>query len=137
MSDPTAAQLDGRACIRCGGFCGPMRPAGTGPRGQLFEHVKCPPDCQQDGAQHTRAGQQSSCLGPPLDARVLRVLSMTTGRDHWLTAAAAAQQVGIARDVARSVLVRLRARGLAEDDGEHPQAFGRTARGDWILEHQP
>lgn len=136
MSDQTVGQLDGRACIRCGGFAGPMRPVITGPRGQLFQHVKCPPQYEESDAQHPRRGQQSSRSGPSLKARVLRVLPMSTGRGQWLTPAATPQQVGIARGVARSVLVRLRARGLAEDDGERPQAFGRTARGDWLLEHE-
>ena len=48
---------------------------------------------------------------------------------------ALAQRIDVAPDVARSVLVRLRTAGLAEDDGARPPAFARTAKADWILEH--
>jgi hypothetical protein len=44
-------------------------------------------------------------------------------------------KLGVAEDVARRCLVRLRGRGLAEDDGARPQAFARPARGDVALGH--
>lgn len=59
---------------------------------------------------------------------------MSTAPGRWLTPAALAPQIGVAPDVARSILVRLRMRGLAEDDGAFPQAFARTAKGDWQIE---
>jgi hypothetical protein len=70
----------------------------------------------------------------PLDTRALRALPQSTGPGRWLTSASLAQRIDVAPDVARSVLVRLRARELAEHDGEHPQAFARTAKVDWQLE---
>ena len=70
----------------------------------------------------------------PVDIRVLKALPISTGAGGWLTPAALAAQLGMAPDVARSVLVRLRTRGFAEDDGAFPQAFARTAKGDWLIE---
>jgi hypothetical protein len=37
----TDAQLDGRACLHCGGVNGPMIPLGYGPHGQVFAHQGC------------------------------------------------------------------------------------------------
>lgn len=42
----------------------------------------------------------------------------------------------VTADVALSVLRRLRVRDLVEDDGERPQRWLRTHRGDVALEHQ-
>jgi hypothetical protein len=42
-----------------------------------------------------------------------------------------------APDVALSTLRRLRVRELVEDDGERPQRWLRTHRGDVALEHAP
>jgi hypothetical protein len=69
-----------------------------------------------------------------VDIRALKALPMSTAPGQWLTPAVLAAKIGVAPDVARSVLVRLRALGRAEDDGAYPQAFARTARGDWWLE---
>lgn len=38
------AQLDGRACIRCGERDGALEVAGVGERGQVFEHAECRAD---------------------------------------------------------------------------------------------
>jgi hypothetical protein len=70
----------------------------------------------------------------PVEIRALRALPITTGPGRWLTPAALAAKIGVAPDVARSVLVRLRTRGFADDDGARPQAFARTAKGDWLIE---
>jgi hypothetical protein len=69
----------------------------------------------------------------PLDIHALRALPMSTAPRRWLTPATLGAQLGIAPDVARSVLVRLRTRGLAEHDTAYPQS-ARTARGDWVIE---
>lgn len=42
-----AQQQPGETCIICGAADGPMKPAGLGPRGQLFRH----PSCSGDGLQ--------------------------------------------------------------------------------------
>jgi hypothetical protein len=70
----------------------------------------------------------------PVDIRALKALPMSTGAGRWLTPAALAVEMGVAPDVARSVLVRLRTCGFTEDDGAVPQAFARTAQGDWLIE---
>jgi hypothetical protein len=69
-----------------------------------------------------------------VDIRALKGLPITTSAGQWLTPAALAARIGVAPDVARSVCVRLRTRGFADDDGESPQAFARTAKGDWLIE---
>jgi hypothetical protein len=69
------------------------------------------------------------------DLRVLSALPMDLAPGRWLTPADVSERLSVAPDVARSVLVRLRARGLALDDGECPQAFARTARAEVVLEH--
>jgi hypothetical protein len=70
-----------------------------------------------------------------MDLRLLAALPMDLGAGRWLTPADVSERLSVAPDVARSVLVRLRALGLALDDGERPQAFARTARADVLLEH--
>jgi hypothetical protein len=70
----------------------------------------------------------------PVEIRALHALPMSSAAGRWLTPASLAVQIGVAPDVARSVLVGLRRRGLAEDDGSLPQAFARTTKGDWQLE---
>ena len=69
------------------------------------------------------------------DLRVLAALPMEIGGGRWLTPADVSKRLSIAPDVARSVLVRLRAHFLVTDDGERPQAFARTARAEVVLEH--
>jgi len=49
---------------------------------------------------------------------------MTVAPRDWLALADVAQRTGLAADVARSVLVRLRGCGLVKDDGA--QRFART-----------
>ena len=70
----------------------------------------------------------------PVDIRALKALPMSTAAGAWLSPADLSARIGVAPDVARSVLVRLRMRGFAEDDGASPQAFARTAKGDWLIE---
>jgi hypothetical protein len=72
-----------------------------------------------------------------IDAAVLRALPRDIGPGLWLTPLGISVKLGVAEDVARSCLRRHRGRGLAVDDGERPQAFGRTSAGDVALEHQP
>jgi hypothetical protein len=71
----------------------------------------------------------------PVEIRAPKAFPITTGTGRWLTPTALATDIGVAPDVARSVLVRLRTRGFAEDDGALPQALARTAKGDWLIEH--
>jgi hypothetical protein len=68
-----------------------------------------------------------------LDARVLRAT------DAWYQRSPerVGELAGCAPDVALSTLRRLRARGLVEVDGERPQRWLRTHRGDVALEHAP
>jgi len=69
-----------------------------------------------------------------LDAAVLGCLPRDLDGAPWYRSHDVADALGIDRDVARSVLARLRTRGLVEDDGERPQAFARTPRGEHVLE---
>ncbi len=68
-----------------------------------------------------------------LDARVLRATDPRYERSP--------ERVGelarCAADVALSTLRRLRVACLVEDDGERPQRWLRTDRGDVALEHAP
>jgi hypothetical protein len=68
-----------------------------------------------------------------LDARVLRATDARYERSP--------ERVGelarCAPDVALSTLRRLRVCELVEDDGERPQRWLRTDRGDVALEHAP
>jgi hypothetical protein len=68
-----------------------------------------------------------------LDARVLRAT------DAWYERSpeSIAELAGCTADVALSTLRRLRVSCLVEDDGERPQRWLRTHRGDVVLEHQP
>lgn len=68
------------------------------------------------------------------DLRILGALPMDVAAGRWLTPADVSERLSVAPDVARSVLVRLRSRGLVLDDGERPQAFARTARAEVSLE---
>jgi hypothetical protein len=68
-----------------------------------------------------------------LDARVLRATDARYERSPEKIGALA----GCAADVALSALRRLRGACLVEDDGERPQRWLRTHRGDVVLEHQP
>jgi hypothetical protein len=56
---------------------------------------------------------------------------------RWLRAADVSDRLGLAPDVAASVLARLCGRSLVEHDGERPRAFARTTRGDCALEWTP
>jgi DNA-binding GntR family transcriptional regulator len=69
------------------------------------------------------------------DLRLLTALPRDLDPGRWLTPADVSNRLSVAPDVARSVLVRLRARGLVLDDGERPQRFARMARADVLLEH--
>ena len=68
-----------------------------------------------------------------LDARVLRA----TDARYERSPERVGELAGCAADVALSVLRRLRGAYLVEDDGERPQRWLRTHRGDVVLEHQP
>ena len=68
-----------------------------------------------------------------LDARVLRA----TDALHRRSPEKIGELAGCAADVALSTLRRLRVCGLVEDDGERPQRWLRTHRGDLALEHAP
>jgi hypothetical protein len=68
-----------------------------------------------------------------LDARVLRATDPRYQRSPERVGALA----GCSADVALSTLRRLRVRELGEDDGERPQRWLRTHRGDVALEHAP
>lgn len=67
-----------------------------------------------------------------LDARILRA----TDPRYERSPEKIGELAGCAADVALSVLRRLRVRDLVEDDGERPQRWLRTHRGDVALEHQ-
>jgi hypothetical protein len=68
-----------------------------------------------------------------LDARVLRATDARCERSPEMVG----ELAGCAADVALSTLRRLRCCCLVEDDGERPQRWLRTYRGDVALEHQP
>lgn len=68
-----------------------------------------------------------------LDARILRA----TDPRYERSPEKIGELAGCAADVALSALRRLRVRDLVEDDGERPQRWLRTHRGDIALEHQP
>jgi hypothetical protein len=68
-----------------------------------------------------------------LDARVLRATDARWERSPQKVG----ELAGCAADVALSTLRRLRVADLVEDDGERPQRWLRTHRGDVALEHQP
>ncbi len=68
-----------------------------------------------------------------LDARVLRASNPRYERSPERIG----ELAGCAADVALSTLRRLRVRSLVEDDGERPQRWLRTHRGDVALEHAP
>ena len=68
-----------------------------------------------------------------LDARVLRA----TDARYERSPEKVGELAGCAPDVALSTLRRLRVRELVEDDGERPQRWLRTHRGDVALEHAP
>lgn len=68
-----------------------------------------------------------------LDARVLRA----TDARHERSPERIGDLAGCAADVALSTLRRLRVGYLVEDDGERPQRWLRTHRGDVALEHAP
>jgi hypothetical protein len=68
-----------------------------------------------------------------LDVRVLRA----TDPRYERSPEKIGELTGCAADVALSVLRRLRGGYLVEDDGERPQRWLRTHRGDVVLEHQP
>ncbi|MBV9166285.1 MAG: hypothetical protein JO342_09035 [Solirubrobacterales bacterium] len=68
-----------------------------------------------------------------LDARVLRASDPRYERSPERIG----ELAGCAADVALSTLRRLRVRSLVEDDGERPQRWLRTHRGDVALEHAP
>jgi hypothetical protein len=68
-----------------------------------------------------------------LDARVLRA----TDARYERSPERVGELAGCAADVALSTLRRLRIACLVEDDGERPQRWLRTYRGEVALEHQP
>jgi len=68
-----------------------------------------------------------------LDARILRATDPRCERSPERIG----ELAGCAADVALSALRRLRVRDLVEDDGERPQRWLRTRRGDVALEHRP
>ena len=68
-----------------------------------------------------------------LDARVLRA----TDARYERSPEKVGELASCAADVALSALRRLRVADLVEDDGERPQRWLRTHRGDVVLEHQP
>ena len=68
-----------------------------------------------------------------LDVRVLRA----TDARYERSPEKVGELAGCAADVALSTLRRLRIACLVEDDGERPQRWLRTHRGDVALEHQP
>ena len=86
------------------------------------------PQAIDDSAASPRAGLSA------LAARVLASLPMNADGGRWPTAAMVAARADITPEIARAMLVSLRGRWLAEDDGERPRAFARTRRGDWALE---
>ncbi len=68
-----------------------------------------------------------------LDARVLRALYPSVS-DRYLTSTQVAASLQINAGVVRSVLERLRASQLVEDDGSGRQRYARTRRGEQALE---
>ncbi|MHB1568253.1 MAG: hypothetical protein ACYCXW_09300 [Solirubrobacteraceae bacterium] len=68
-----------------------------------------------------------------LDARVLRATDARGERSPEKVG----ELAGCAADVALSALRRLRGACLVEADGERPQRWLRTHRGDVALEHAP
>jgi hypothetical protein len=68
-----------------------------------------------------------------LDARVLRA----TDPRYERSPERVGELAGCAVDVALSTLRRLLGADLVEDDGERPQRWLRTHRGDVALEHVP
>ena len=68
-----------------------------------------------------------------LDARVLRATDARSERPPEKVG----ELAGCAAEVALSTLRRLRGRELVEDDGQRPQRWLRTHRGDVALEHAP
>lgn len=68
-----------------------------------------------------------------LDARVL----LATDPRYERSPERVGELAGCAADVALSTLRRLRVACLVEDDGERPQRWLRTHRGDVVLEHAP
>ena len=68
-----------------------------------------------------------------LDARVLRA----TDPRYERSPERVGELAGCAADVALSTLRRLRGACVVEDDGERPQRWLRTHRGDFALEHAP
>ena len=75
----------------------------------------------------------SSRMLTSLDARVLRA----TDARYERSPEKIGELAGCAADVALSTLRRLRVACLVEDDGERPQRWLRTHRGDVALEHTP
>ncbi len=66
-----------------------------------------------------------------LDARVLRATDARCERSPERVG----ELAGCSAEVALSTLRRLRVRELVEDDGQRPQRWLRTHRGDVALEH--
>ena len=66
-----------------------------------------------------------------LDARVLRA----TDARYERSPEKLGELAGCSAEVALSTLRRLRVRELVEDDGQRPQRWLRTHRGDVALEH--
>jgi len=73
---------------------------------------------------------------PELGALEARVLWATDAR-YPRSPERVGELAGCAADVALSTLRRLRVACLVEDDGERPQRWLRTHRGDVALEHAP
>jgi hypothetical protein len=78
----------------------------------------------------------NSAVSLRLSALDVRVLRATDGR-YERSPEKVGELAGCAADVALSALRRLPAGCLVEDDGERPQRWLRTHRGDVVLEHQP
>lgn len=69
-----------------------------------------------------------------LDARVLRALGSNRSGGMYLTPVAIAAALQIDPELVRSILERLRARQLVEEDGSGRQRFARTQPGDQALQ---
>jgi hypothetical protein len=78
----------------------------------------------------------SRALWPELSALDARVLRATDSR-YERSPERVGELAGCATDVVLSTLRRLRVACLVEDDGERPQRWLRTHRGDLALEHAP
>jgi len=78
----------------------------------------------------------SGYSGPVLSGLDARVLRATAAR-YERSPEKIGELAGCAADVALSTLRRLRVREFVEDDGERPQRWLRTHRGDVALEHTP